>query len=692
MAFELKQSAAPDRATTVWIATALLGFALSAGMSIFHEGPGHRSLILIPTLLITAAVYRFSAAYSFIKTFPLLLLIYVAVTLDYLHGSYSPRGDSYAFHIPAFLQVAEGFAQGEGLSEWLPAAGGVRTGFSHIHLGVATPHRFLGYLLYSIAPVSALVVYKITFALGVLLIGLGWGLCLERMTRSTLGASLGSLAIMLGGTGTGFHQEQILFTMIYMPWILLALIEIRQDRRWFIVLAGLVGLAATAHFPQIYAITLVLIVLITLLASPSSVKNRIFFPNRNQLIASTLLFSAAILPLVYIVTHMDGLLSWHRPNLTAVSYANYLGMLGRQYTLADMWQYIRPITDLPLENMDISGFYVGEATVLFAFIATVFAFRATWPIALFTLVMALLTVGTGSPIDIIGALYLVASPIIKSFREWYHFFPLVNFGLAALAAIGIAWCAQQVGRARQRGYGKLSYILAGVFVLGVYQLAHIVFPYSRGHYLIEHENRITSDDFSRYDHDPSVLQYRARLILDRAETASIDKDASPQAMDNPRTVFVASTVKYGIVSADDQIHTYLASGPAKNFAAVGITPSDRPEIRAGVPSVSANPKLLLHTNGIDIETESPGAGLLVTPINYDLGLASTLNGAPVTALRVNGALAGIPIPSGKSSISLRVQTDTYPWIFYIHALVELLVAALIVYLLTQARRLRPGAV
>lgn len=686
MASELELGTTPRHSTTAWIAAALLAFSLSAAVSIFHHGAGHRSLILIPTLIITAAIYRLSATNSFARIFPLLVLVYAAVTLDYLHGPYSPRGDSYIFHFPAFIQIAESFAQGEGFSEWLPAAGGVRTGFSHIHLGVATPHRFLGYLLYSITPLSALVAYKIAFALGVILIGLGWGLCLERLTRSTLGASLGSLAIMLGGTGTGFHQEQILFTMTYMPWLLLALIEIKRDRRWIIVLAALLGLAATTHFPQIYAITLVLVVLVTLLASPGSIKERLFLPSRNQWIASILLFIAATLPLVYIVAHMDGLLSWHRPNLTAISYANYIEMLGRQYQLSDMLQYIRPSTDLPLEHLDISGFYAGEVTALFALAAIVFVFRTSWPVVLFILIAALLTVGTSAPIDVVGVLYLVASPIIKSFREWYHFFPAVNFGLAALAAIGIAWCAQRVENARHRGYGKLSYVLAGVFVLGIYQLAYVVFPYSRGHYLIEHENRITSEDLSRYDHDPSVLQYRARLILDREETASIDKDASPQSMDNPRTVFVASVVKYGIGTADNQIRAYLASGPAKNLAVVGFTPVDHPEIGSGNRPASPSPGFLLRTHGIDIETESAKPGLLVTPVNYDLGLDATLNGKPATVLRVNGALAGIPIPSGKSSISLRVKSDIYPWIFYVHGLVQLMVAFMIVYLLTAAQR------
>lgn len=157
-------------------------------------------------------------------------------------------------------------------------------------------------------------------------------------------------------------------------------------------------------------------------------------------------------------------------------------------------------------------------------------------------------------------------------------------------------------------------------------------------------------------------------------------------MDNPRTVFVAAVVKYGIGAADNQIRAYLASGPARDFAVVGITPSDHPEIGTGNPSASSDSKFLLHTHGIDIETESARPGLLVTPVNYDLGLDATLNGKPATVLRVNGALAGIPIPSGKSSISLRVKSDIYPWIFYLHGLVQLIAAFMIVYLLTATQR------
>jgi len=351
-----------------------------------------------------------------------------------------------------------------------------------------------------------------------------------------------------------------------------------------------------------------------------------------------------------------------------------------------MIQYIRPKIDFLPDGLDRSGFYVGEVTIFFALVAMAFAFRAAWPIAVFALIAALLTAGKNSPVDVVRFLYLIASPIIKSFRQWYHFFPVINFCLAALAAIGIAWSVQWADKMRNRGYGKLSYVLAGIFVLGIYQEARTVFHYSHGYYMLEYKSRITREDFLKYEHAPSLLQYRARLILDREETAALDKNAEPRAMNNPRFLFVASTIKQGIESADHQIRAYLASGPAKNIAITGAVPSGYPEIGSGDPSASANSKFLLRTHGIDIETESAKPGLLVTPMNYDLGIDATLNGAAAPVLRVNGALAGIPIPSGKSSISLRVKSDIYPWIFYVHGLVQLMVAFMIVYLLTTAQR------
>lgn len=682
---------AHKRSTAIWVTIALLAFAMSAA-SLLYQEPRSWRLISIPTLFILTAVFRLSTTYSFTRIFPLLALIYVVVTLDYLRdGLHIPRGDSHLFQIHSFFQIAEVFAQGEGFSEWIPTAGGTRTGFSHIHLGIATPHRLLGYLLYGITPLSVVVAYKIAFAIGVILISFGWGLCLERLTRSTLGASLGALAIMLGGTGTAFHQEQVLFTTAYMPWLLLALIEIKHDRRWIIVFVALLGLGATNHFPQILAISLILVVLVTLLAFPRSVKDRLFLPHRGQVFASLLLFSAAILPLVYIAANMGDLRGWYRPsNLVATSYADYLTMWGGQYSLSDMIQYIKPKLLLLQDGLDVTGFYVGEVTILFAFVAILFSFRAAWPIALLALIAALLTTGKNSPIDVVWLLYHIAPPVIGSFRQWYHFFPVANFSLAALAAIGIAWCALWVDKMRDCGYSKLSYVLAGIvlagiFVLGICQLAHTVLHYSRGHYMLEHKNRVTRDTFLKYEHAPSLLQYRTRLILDREEATALDKNVSPQEINNPRTFFIASTVKYGIESADDQISTYLASAPANNIAVIGAAPSDYPEIGDGVRSAAPNLKFQLRAHGIDIETESAKPGLLVTPMNYDLGIDATLNGTAVPALRVNGALAGIPIQAGKSVISLRVKHDSYLWIFYLHALVQLIVAIMIVYLIRAAR-------
>ncbi len=642
-------------------------------------------------------LYRTTQTAGFLKCFPHVALLYLAAIAGYLFSQKYPTHDSFHYHFPVFQYFAESIAAGNGFPEWFTSSGGMRVGFSHINYGYVLPYRLVGYALYALTPLSALVAYKLSYAVGVLLIGLGWGLFLERLTGSTLAAVVGSLAVMLGGSCITFHQEQVLYTLTWLPWLLLAFYELKNDRRWLLVIASLSGLLAVTHYPQIHLIAITVFVAVVAIARPDAIRRRLFLPSWRLFSLAILFFLAGVSPLPYIASHLSELLSGARPFLAANEYFEWLLLNGWPdgYASAPPW-YFRQYVALSEDGFfapeliedpfsDKLGFYVGKATLAFALIALVFQFSKTWPIVVLTTIFALFTMGIRSPIDLASLSYFIAEPFMRTMRQWVHFYPLVNLCLISLASIGIANLLGGMKTAVAGRCNLMTWILTALFVALVFELTDYAWRYIKW-YTYPGVVADAFELFPRYKHEPSLLQYRNRTWLNELQREECLKDVIPES------AVLTKNVKSVVGTGENQILALLNEKNRPKRAVV----ADMPE--SSLPSAGSSAyrnengrvDQQLRYDGADFKVTNRAPALLVTSVNYDLGLDVSVDGKPEQAWRVNGALTGVLLEPGRHLVEMRLRNDGYAYALMAHLATIVASIAMIIFLLVKRHRMAPA--
>lgn len=617
---------------------------------------------------------------SFIRLFPLVVLIYISASFPYIASPDFPLHDSRAFHFAAFEHIAGAISTGVGFPDWFATAGGVRIGFSQLNLGFELPHRLIGYFLYSTVSMPMLTAYKLAFVLGMALVGLGWGIFLERAIHSAAGACIGVLAILLGGTGAAYHQEQVLFTITFLPWLLLALHELKDDKRWLLVILALFGLLAVTHYPQIHLIGFVLLLITVAIIDPRLIRERLHFPGWKLLVAATLLFAAAAAPLGYIYVHLDGLDSLQRPLLDVRSYQDYLRMNSPEgFSSAPNWyfsQYLHgAANNQNINNLDNTGMYVGIIGLWPVAIALLFHFRQAVIVLALTVIFALLTMGLRSPVDLVTPLYFIASPVIKYFRQWYHFFPLFNLCLAFLIALGFGSLMIWVRKNRNGWRQWLALLFAITLIIYVHDLSKYTIAYGKQYISTSAPLPAASSFLSTRDHEPSVVIYKSRMALAQCCPESIS-----------RTPYLTNEITPSLDNAEDQIQKLKAGHLTVSNASSYQSPIALPHRSRVSGSIK---RIFFSYDGVGIEVETARPELLVTPVNYDLGISASVNGAPTQVWRVNGALAGIELPTpGYHRVNLKVKPDGYIPLLYAHTAVIIFIMLFIPFLLTQGWRIR----
>lgn len=648
------------------------------------DAPSQWTLLPLLLSILSLHLFRKPLTDSFLRCFPYIAIIYLVAVAGYIVSPKYPIHDSHIYYFPTFQYVAESFAAGEGYPAWFPTAGGVRIGFSHVNYGYALPYRLVGYILYATTPISALLAYKLSYAVGTLLIGLGWGLFLDRLTKSTLAAVAGSLAVMLGGSCITSHQEQVLVTLTWYPWLLLALYELKNDRRWLLVIAALAGMLSVTHYPQIHFIAITLFILLVAVANPVAARNRLFLPDWKLLILGLAIFLMAASPLAYIVSHMGDLASRHRPDFFPNDYETWLQINGpKGYASARPWyfkQYLAGTLGRYNYFTDSTGLFVGRITLALAATGLIFQFRKVWPIAVLGALYALLTMGIHSPIDLASLLFHTAKPLVNLMREWVHFFPLVNLTLVALAAYGIAY-----------GYPKIVnmnlsrrwavWLMSAAFMFLVYELTDYAGKYARA-YVRANPPLTISEQFYLPDHDPSLVLYRNRMQLQNTASDTCCTDVIPKEPYLTSDVIPAA--------ADNQIRLLVANRRNTGSAVTADIPAPMlPPAKTGESATNhGRVEQVLHHSGVDLNVITTSTALLVTAVNYDLGLNATVDGKSAPVWRVNGALTGILINPGEHRVTLRIRHDAYVYAQTAHLIASLAAVAMILYLLLHGRR--PG--
>lgn len=588
---------------------------------------------------------------------------YILAVSRFLFSSDLPIWDSWSYHFPTFKYIGDSIRNGHFFPRWFPVSGGVKIGFFHIQLFESIPHRLLGYCIYSILPMFPVFVYKFQYILGVIFMCFGWWLVLQRITHCQYASYFGTLMVMMGGTGITFHQEQALATTYLIPWFILSLLKLRENLFYIFPAIVLFGLGLNTHNIQIQYISMglvfCLVVLLhpTLMASICRIQKR-FFP------IILLFFLLAILPSFYILNNIDTLASFVRKTgeyFRPKTYEEYLGLSIGGFPSAILsyyQQYINPVikmeNTMPGAPFDRCAFFVGRIALVFVMIG-IFTkpFKKTILITFLLFLFSLLTLGVNSKIPISKFLFYVHFPLIDVFRQWYHFFPMINFSLSVLAAKGFARLFCYSGSKRIPIFILLALLFFQILDLTIYDLKYCsVFS--------THEipREISNNLLSIEKYEPAnIFQFKNRFKL---------YTQCPQAIPSkPFLTYDIESILEGVDKERQRICEIIKND--KSSVVANIPPSILQEIVQNRMS-EAEPRTFEYRSiGYDdlflnISVSNPS--LLVTPLNYDLGLKAYVDNDEVKVWRVNSALTGILVREGEHQIGFEIKGDLYTFILW----------------------------
>ncbi len=600
--------------------------------------------------------------------YPLTWIPYLLSVLPFVLTAELPVGDSHTYYYPAFESFLGAVREGTFFPRWLAANGGVRIGFFHINLISTLPGRVFAYYLLSLLPLSAAVIYKIQYLAGVLLMGFGWWLALKQLTRCSLAAYLGTLMVIMGGTGITFHQEQVLGVTAYVPWFIYSLLKISDDHRYVFPAAILFGLGLTAYYPQINFLSMLLALAAIGIPFCRSIRHWRWWTGPGALLFLIL----AGLPSLYILHHSSEFTSSIRTERAVYfpeNYSEYLRLNRAGGTTSALptyfWQYLDPVVQSADiagygEMPDRCGFFVGRVALLFALFGVLLKPRTALPWLGLLAAFSGLTLGINCVIPIPKLLFSIRFPTFSLFRQWLHFFPLVNFSLSALAAIGLAGIVRLC-----RGRGRTIYLLTIILplFLAVAELSAYDRKYVSEFRDGEHPGNMEENFFTRTDYaGVHWFQYKNRHRL---------YHTCPEAIP-VESFLTADTVSVpgGEERELDEICALIAgggTGTVIDTPLAGIFRPDRPPAR-GTVTTAVTPR------GLDIRVSSPGPALLVTPLNYDLGARPVLDGEEARRIRINGALSGILVPEGGHQVEFIIPRDIYWPLVWIQWILCLLAA------------------
>lgn len=553
-----------------------------------------------------------------------------------------PAHDNLERHLTNYLYFANSLKYGFGIPLWYPFDGGLPIGITSAFMFSLLPHRLLGYLLYAVFPVEPVTLYKINLVCGMLIISTGWWLFLRKLTKSRPAATIGTLMLLLSGSGiTIFHQEQILATMTWLPWLLLSLLKVKEDSRFIMPAAILAGFCINLHNPHNQVIFFLFLFLSLLLTGQvfRFIHDLIKQNKLHYLFLSSVLFVLAASPALYVTKTQSSFSAPHRgyEEIKASNFQEYIRLNKAQASSATteyLKNYIQPQTDV---IDDQYAFFVTRTGIGLAAIGLILAFKASICVTIILLLCLWATLGING--QFAQVLYLIKFPFITYFRQWYHFVPMLNFCLCALGAIGAAKILSFFSTTIPSGKKTLHIILAGTLTVCVcfamyYESKHYFTTYTKKHL------RTITKDLPKLNKNEflQILQqdWFSRGWMETAIGAALPADVPPivvykdwykMSLRNPRET---TTMPFSIKGNPIEKYFY----PKEDYT---VTP-----------------------NGISLKGYAQKNSLTVFPFAYKLGLKAYLNGERSKTVPVyEQAMTGIIIPEGNFHLSLLSPISFY---------------------------------
>jgi uncharacterized membrane protein YfhO len=275
---------------------------------------------------------------------------------------------------------------------------------------------------------------------------------------------------------------------------------------------------------------------------------------------------------------------------------------------------------------------------------------------LLLVIFTALTLGIYSPLPLVKYLFALHFPFLAIFRQWYHFFPMVNFCLSLLAAMGFAIFAKALSK---KNKSIATYLLGFVFFLQALDLANYDRKYFYTFKKAQAAQEIKETLYTQWLLPPAnLLTYKERFRLSYFYPEVIP----PLPLLTNDREDIAAALERGWV-----LRRFSAEGKK---AAFGVSQYTGP---GSINSV-----------GLSLDTEAAASAMLLVPLNYGLGVKAYIDGSQTKTLKVNSALTGILVGEGRHRIEFRIAPDWYKPILWLQVFFYLL---LVVFFIRNRRLL-----
>ncbi len=591
----------------------------------------------------------------------LVALGYVVTAWTGLTAPQFPAHDNALYQLPTFLYYANALADGFGLPRWYPLVGGTPVIVSSPSLFPFLPHKWVGYALFALTDASPLRVYQLGLLSGVLLVLAGVWHLVRELTRSPEAATVAAFAVGASGAGaTVWHQEQLLATITWYPWIALCAAKAARDARWLPLAAALFGITLGTHYPTIHLLTATAAV-----ACVAALHRRAFVAwlravPRAVWMGAAAAFALGAAHLGWIFVHRGEFGSPVRQltgSLGARTLAEYLAINTQQASSAPV-AYLRGLLSMRYSGTDDEVAYFASPVALLLAAAGALRGRRTG-VLLATLAAFSAWLSTGIYGGAAQALFTLRFPSVAYFRQWYHFAGPAMLWLGCLVGAGFAAATARL-RAR-------SHVLVAAMVVCA---------------LLVHLGR---ENFVGYASVEPTMRFPTNL---RFPPATLETALRPEAP----TPWIGLFRPGGLIAYASSVRaSSLCTTESRLRAAVLPAGSVRgaPETlsldacRAWMAGATMLPMEAMRVTpaGLVIEADLPPGDLLV-PFDSRLGFTATLDGRAVPVGSAGeGAFSRVNVPGGRHRLAWTVGTVPH----FVTLPLQALAAALGVFVLRRRR-------
>lgn len=646
-----------------------------------------------------------------------LAVVYLFSVREFLSDTYDVGSDNTGYNFPDFLYYIESIRHGFGLPWWYPYESGIPTGIAAMNMISLAPHRILGYMLYIILPLKPILIYKINVAMGMLVIGTSWWFFLYRLIGSRFSATIGCLTLLLGsGAQIIFTMEQDIATMIWIPWIMLTLIEIKRQFNYILLFAVFWGYSLTVHYP-FHGLITVIFVFISLLLTGKL--NYFFFQKITAKIISIFFFAGilctlAASPSLYIAKTKNDFSSPVRLDrvLDKSNYEDYVKLSAD--SSAHTYDYTKSLSSYKYGEGDFA-YRINPVTFALAIIGILY-----YRVSIATLIILALTMWATLGVNGTLPYFLFKAhfPFINIFRQWYHFIFMVHFCISVLAASGIIVLLQlsKSGFAFAKTNSK-SLLTNEIFVVSAISLFLSIwmFNISRSSF-IEYANNyvatglnwqgplnklkkhqfleiLRSNNFAK---PLSLFTYSTWWDLNKCHDVLrpaeiIKRPFTTRVIFNNENISRPLNQDFFQRFCDDHLatHAVIANIPQdriKSFEGLNVLditslklPDDlKPHLDAEnyyYPAVED-----LTPSSLHLTADAATSLFLVLPYNYKLGLKAYLDGQKIETYPVyDGAMIGMFVPAGTFSLDFIMPFSGFQLALLVQAGLFIFLIAFVAY-------------